>query len=33
MGTLFINGHEKIVAKFVHGVPVGEFTYYNHSDI
>ena len=31
MGTLFINQNEKFVAKFVHGVPVGEYTYYNHS--
>jgi hypothetical protein len=33
MGTLFVNQTEKFVAKFVHGVPVGDFTFYSLSDI
>jgi hypothetical protein len=33
MGTLFINQNEKFVSKFVHGVPLGDFTYYNLTEI
>jgi hypothetical protein len=33
MGTLFLNQNEKIVSKFVQGIPVGDFTYYNRSEI
>ena len=33
MGTLFLNQNEKIVTKFINGTGVGEFTYYNHSEI
>lgn len=33
IGTLFLNGKEKIVTKFSHGVPLGELTYYNFHEI
>ena len=33
IGTIFINPREKIVTKFINGVPTGELTYYNLKDI
>lgn len=33
IGTLFLNGKEKIVTKFSGGCPVGELTYYNMHEI
>ena len=33
IGTIFLNPREKIVTKFVQGLPVGELTYYNLHEI